>query len=82
MSLNHGDNLNDMMGTIETSQKCCRPTPILLTTKIRKTCKVFQKFLENKTKSSTATVKPEVTTTTKNNDRGINNHNKTTHKRN
>ena len=52
-----GNNLNDRIGTIETSQK---------------TCKDFQKALKIKTKSLTAAAKPEATTTTKNNDRGIN----------
>ena len=66
-----GNILNDGIGTIETSQKCCRTIPILLTIKIQKTCKDFQKALEIKT-MGTAT-KPEATTTTKSNDRGINN---------
>ena len=69
-----GNNLNDRIGTIK---KCCRPIPILLTIKIQKTCKDFQKTLEIKTRGTTAAAKPEVTTTTKNNDRGINDHNAT-----
>ena len=68
-----GNNLNDKIGTIETSQKLLQT---LLTIKIQKACKDFQKSLEIKTRG-TAASKPEVTTTTKNNDRGINNHNNT-----
>ena len=52
-----GNNLNDRIGTTETSQK---------------TCKDFQKALKIKTRGLTTAAKPEVTTTTKNNDRGIN----------
>ena len=58
-------------------KKCCRPIPILLIIKIRKNCKDFQKTLEIKTRGTTAAAKPEVTTTTKNNEQGINNHNAT-----
>ena len=58
-------------------KKCCRPIPILLTIKIQKICKDFQKALEIKTRGTTAAAKPEVTTTTKNNDRGINDRNTT-----
>ena len=45
--------------------------------KIRKTCRDFQKGVEIKTRGTTATAKPEVTTTTKNNNRGINDRNTT-----
>ena len=58
-------------------RKCFRPIPILVTIKIQKTCKDFQKALEIKTRGTTAAAKPEVTTTTKNNDRGINDRNTT-----
>ena len=57
--------------------KCCKHIPILLTMKIRKTCRDFQKGLKIKTRGTTATAKPEVTTTTKNNNRGINDRNTT-----
>ena len=53
-------------------KKCSKPIPFLLTIKIQKTCKDFEKALEIKTKGTTATAKPKVTTTTKNNDRGLN----------
>ena len=56
---------------------CCRPIPILLTIKIQRNCKDFQKALEIKTRGITASAKPEVTTTTMNNDRGINDRNTT-----
>ena len=52
-------------------KKCCRTIPILLTIKIQKTCKDFQKALEIKTMGTAS--KPEATTTTKSNDKGINN---------
>ena len=60
-----GNNLNDRIGTTETSPKCYRPIPILLTIKIQKTCKDFQKILETKTRGITAAAKPKVITTTK-----------------
>ena len=68
-----------MIGQAQLRQvkKFCRPIPILLTTKIQKTCKDFQKILEIKTRGTAAAAKPEVTTTTKNNDRGISDHNTT-----
>ena len=49
-------------------KKCFRPIPIFLTTKINRTSKDFQKVLDIKTRGTKATAKPEVTTTTKNND--------------
>ena len=58
-------------------KKCCGPIPVLLTIKIQKTCKDLQKTLEIKTRGTAAAAKPEVTTTTKNNGRGINDHNTT-----
>ena len=58
-------------------KKSCRTIPILLTTKIQKTCKDFQKDLEIKTSGNTAIATPEVTIIIKNNDRGINDHNTT-----
>ena len=59
------NNLNDRIGTTETSQKCYGPIPILLTIKIQKTCKDSQKILETKTTGTTAAAKPKVTATTK-----------------
>ena len=56
-------------------KKCCRPIPVLLTIKIQKTYQDFQKTLEIKTRGAVAAAKPEVTTTTKNNGRGVNDHN-------
>ena len=50
---------------------------ILLTIKIQKTCQDFQKTLEIKTRGTAAAAKLEVTTTTKNSGRGINDHNTT-----
>ena len=58
-------------------RKCCRRNPILLTKKIQKTCKDLQKTLEIKTRGRAAAGKPEVTTSTKNNNRGTNDHNAT-----
>ena len=72
-----GNNLNDRIGTIETSQKMLQTYSYSPYYKNSKTCKDFQKTLEIKTRGTTAAAKPEVTTTTKNNDKGINDHNAT-----
>ena len=45
-----GNNLNDCIGTIETSQRCYRPIPVHLTIKIQKTC--------NLQRDTTAAAKP------------------------
>ena len=58
-------------------KKYWKPIPIILPIKIPKICKDFQKALEIKTRDTIATGKPEVTTTTKNNDRGITDRNTT-----
>ena len=73
-----GNNLNDSKAPLRQVKKCCRPISILLTIiKIQETCKDFQKALEIKIRGKTTATKPEVTTTTKNNDRAINDCNTT-----
>ena len=69
-----GININDRIGTIETSQKIFSSSPYY---KNSKNFKEFQEALEIKTRGTTAEAKPEVTTTTKSNSRGINNHSTT-----
>ena len=66
------NNLSDRIDNIEMSQKVLQPIPILVTTKIQKTSKDFQKILEIKTRGTTVTAKQYVATTTKNNDSGMN----------
>ena len=72
-----GNNLNDRIDTIETSQKMLQTYSDSPYCKNSKTYKDFPKTLEIKVRRTTAPAKPEVTTTTKNNDRGINDCNTT-----
>ena len=70
-----GYNLNDRIGIIETSQEILQTysnSPYY-----KNTIKDFQKNLEIKTRDTAAAAKLEVTTTTKNNGRGIIDHNTT-----
>ena len=53
-------------------KKRCTPTPILLAKKIQKNLQRFPKSPGNQNKRSTVAAKPKVTTTTKHNDRRIN----------
>ena len=66
-----GNNLNDRIGTIETSQKMLQTYSNFLTIKIQKSCK-------EKTKQGVQQQRvQQQQTTTKNNDRGINDRNTT-----
>ena len=72
------NNLNDKIDTIEKSEKKLQTySNSRYYKKFKKLAKVSKKSLEIKTRGTTVEAKPEVTTTTKNNDRGINDHNTT-----
>ena len=77
-----GNNLNDRIGTIETSQKMLQTysnSPYYRNSKnLQRFSKKSWKSKQFKTRgTAAAAAKPEVTTTTKNNGRGISNHNTT-----
>ena len=69
-----GNNLNDRIGTIETSQKMLQTYS---NSHYCKNSKKLQKTLKIKIRGTTAAAKPEFRTTTKNNDRVINHRNTT-----
>ena len=72
-----GNNLNDRIGIIETSQKMLQTYSNSPYYKNSKNFQDFQKTLEIKTRGTAAAAKPEDTTTTKNSGRGIKDHNTT-----
>ena len=73
------NNLNDRISTIETSQKMLQTYSKAPYYKNSKNLQRFSKNLgdQNKGYSSSSSSKPEITTTSKNNSRGINDHNTT-----
>ena len=71
------NNFSDSMGTIETSQKMLQTYSNSFYYKNSKNVQRFPNALEMKTRGTAAAAKPEVTATTKNNNKDINDRNTT-----